>query len=65
MSDFDLDEVTGVITVKQELNFEVISDYTFTVFARDISTSPLQTSVGVRYNITHLHVYIPVNCEYV
>ncbi len=48
MLDLALNNTTGVITVIQELNFESLDEYTFTVFAQDVSSSPLNTSVAVR-----------------
>ena len=48
LSTFALDSVSGVIELIQQPNFESQPVYDFTVFAEDISDSPLNATVAVR-----------------
>ncbi len=44
---FSINEITGVITLTQSLDFEQNNLYQFYAEARDLSTAPLTTNVSV------------------
>ena len=58
-SKFQIDPITGVITVKAQLDYETVKEYHFSVIATDNGTVPYQRHTNVIIYITDINDEIP------
>ena len=58
-SKFQIDPITGVITVKAQLDYETVREYHFSVIATDNGTVPYQRHTNIIIYITDINDEIP------